>query len=417
MAAQLQFMPKSPCGVSKGESMHRSCCKGLEISLKCCHFIVCFSLYAAHPVYHYTFGAYQAFRRKYTAHKGNQTDTILSIDKKDLDRPIQESISIWTTEERFEYKLVYKCESYQPHCVYVMTHSKTEAASRFQSDRFSKALENNICKSVCNDRLIPLSDVLPEYNELAIAFEECLEIYSSVIPTSLLSGVRKQLRMATCEFESRMAQQMDPEGLRAMLTSCHLQNLKLLEELANIECNYQIDITKEVQKNEICYKRTKAALNKLDIISKENIEHCEFSIFGKSLVDLYFYKDSGGIVKSAVIKMLEDCDDGAQGEDYGIVCGLAEFKVQKGIFKAHYAQIFADMSRVGSMLAVSALKRGKIIDKIVVYGLLLDYKNTMGLVIKYCVNFNTDESVFFVGEEVNAVKGFVAIVRAIKNAS
>ena len=69
------------------------------------------------------------------------------------------------------------------------------------------------------------------------------------------------------------------------------------------------------------------------------------------------------------------------------------------------------------MLAVSALKRGKIIDKIVVYDLLLDYKNTMGLVIKCCVNFNTDESVFFVGEEVNAVKGFVAIVRAIKNAS
>ena len=37
-----------------------------------------------------------------------------------------------------------------------------------------------------------------------------------------------------------------------------------------------MDTTKEVQKNEICFKRIDAALNKLDIISKENIEHSEF---------------------------------------------------------------------------------------------------------------------------------------------
>ena len=42
-------------------------------------------------------------------------------------------------------------------------------------------------------------------------------------------------------------------------------------------------------------------------MSKETIKQCEFSIYSKSLVNLYFYVgDSGGTVKSAVIKMLED---------------------------------------------------------------------------------------------------------------
>lgn len=64
------------------------------------------------------------------------------------------------------------------------------------------------------------------------------------------------------------------------------------------------------------------------------------------------------------------------------------------------------MIRIGSLLAVNPLAWGRIIDKIMVYGLLLDY-----------YNFITDESVFFIGDEINAVKGFIGIVRAIKNAT
>ena len=226
-----------------------------------------------------------------------------------------------------------------------------------------------------------------------------------MVPVSLLKEVRKELRVETRQFESKRAHlsaQTDPEGLLAMLDSYHQHSLKLLEELANIECDYQITIDKELQKNEICYKRTKAALTELDVISKESIEHSEFSVYGKSLLDLYFYiGDSGGTVKSAVIRKLEDHDDGVQGKDYGVVCGLAEFKLQTGSLKMHCSQIFADMIRIGSLLAVNALARGKIIDKIMVYGLLLDYKNILGLVIKYYVNFNTDESVFFIGDEIN----------------
>ena len=111
--------------------------------------------------------------------------------------------------------------------------------------------------------------------------------------------------------------------------------------------------------------------------------------------------------------MLEDYDGG----EHGIVCGVAEFKAQAGSWKAHFSQIFADMMGIGSLLATNALMRGKIIDKMMVYGLLLDYKNMTGTVVKYYVNFNSDESIFFIGEEINAVKGFIGIVRALKTAN
>ena len=133
-----------------------------------------FFVYIAHHVYYYSFGAYQAFRRKFTMHRRSQAGTIVSFDKKELDQPVQESFSIWTTNETFQYKLVHKYESYRPQCVYVMAHSTTEPASKFRSDRFSKASEENICKFISNETLIPLSDVPPEYNKLAIAFKECL---------------------------------------------------------------------------------------------------------------------------------------------------------------------------------------------------------------------------------------------------
>lgn len=96
-----------------------------------------------------------------------------------------------------------------------------------------------------------------------------------------------------------------------------------------------------------------------------------------------------------------------QGQDYGVVYGLAKFKVQIGSLRVHCSQIFANMIRIGSL---NALAWGRIIHKIMVYGLLLDYYRA------YYVNFITDESVFFI-DEINAVKGFIGIVRAMKNAT
>lgn len=126
---------------------------------------------------------------------------------------------------------MHQYESYWPHCVYMMVHSTTEPASKFKSDRFSKALEQKICKGISNEALIPLSNVQPEYNKLASAFKECLEIYSFVVPFSLVKEARQEAKEATHKFESKRANfstQSDPKGLLAMLESYHQHNLKVL---------------------------------------------------------------------------------------------------------------------------------------------------------------------------------------------
>ena len=176
-------------------------------------------------------------------------------------------------------------------------------------------------------------------------------------------------------------------------------------DLADIES----DINRELQRNDICYNNTKAPLSDLDFISKQTIEQSKYSFYGKSSIDLYFYNDSiSGSVNSAVIKKLQDASEthGSEtcGSDYGIMAGLAEFKAG-GNMRVHYSQIFADLIRVGSTLTINALRRGKIIDKIVVYGLLVNYKTQLGLLVKYYADLTANENIFFIGDEVNAVKG------------
>ena len=100
-------------------------------------------------------------------------------------------------------------------------------------------------------------------------------------------------------------------------------------------------------------------------------------------MDFCFYQQYHGIVRSAVVKKL-----GSQPDDYkSVVGGVAEFKCNDGDLKAHYAQMFANLVRVGTHLAHNCLTTGKIID---LYRLLADYTTGLAHVMKYDVNFSTD---------------------------
>ena len=151
----------------------------------------------------------------------------------------------------------------------------------------------------------------------------------SVLVTDLKSDVNLQLSQLKLEQDSDKAIQ-DTIGF------CY----NMLSKLNDIALIYQKHINKEVQQNDICYQHIKETLDRLGFISKTSIEHCDICKFGKSLMDLYFYKDCGATVNSAIIKKLEedDCDDlteynneGVAGGE-GVVGGVAEFKVDN-IFK------------------------------------------------------------------------------------
>ena len=72
--------------------------------------------------------------------------------------------------------------------------------------------------------------------------------------------------------------------------------------------------------------------------------------------------------------------------------------------------MFADMVRLGCYLTYNALVRGNIIDSIQIFGLLAIHGTNSGILMKYYVDFQQDQSMLFVGDETNAKLGFISIV-------
>ena len=97
------------------------------------------------------------------------------------------------------------------------------------------------------------------------------------------------------------------------------------------------------------------------------------------------FKDVEHVVTASVIRKLEDDKIEVTRGKEGVVGGVTEFKNDV---------IFADMIRVGANLTFDALLTGQLIEKICVYGLLVNYATRCAVIMKYYVNFATDETVF-----------------------
>ena len=63
----------------------------------------------------------------------------------------------------------------------------------------------------------------------------------------------------------------------------------------------------------------------LNVIEKLTMEQCSICQYGKSVVDMYFYKDDGGMIQCAVVKG----QDVENEQHVGIVGGVTEFKIDE----------------------------------------------------------------------------------------
>ena len=313
---------------------------------------------------------------------------------------------------------MHKWEDEKPYCIYVLLHPTTEPASKAKLDLFTNSSCERLWRFSSTDSLIPINNPIPQqYNLLATKFKEAIDLYSSIVPSAVLGEVREHLNAQANQLEVQIqAAEKGELEVVAFLNHIHIENLKLVARLSEMQCTYQKDVTKETQRNGFCYGHLQSALDELGFIAKPTIEQSDICLFGKSLMDLYFYQEHGSTVSSALVKKLRhsgDDDDSLEWNE-SVVGGVAEFKHDDGEMKSHYAQTFADMVRVGTHLIHGALMRGKIIDKLVVYGLLTEYTSGLAYVMKYYVNFYTDECIFFVGEEIKAVRGLVGIIQAMR---
>ena len=70
---------------------------------------------------------------------------------------------------------------------------------------------------------------------------------------------------------------------------------------------------------------------------------------------------------------MEGYDDKQDDDDgIGVVGAVAEFKQHRS---SSYPQIFADTVRIASLQTFQALELGEVVNKILIYGLLIKYGN------------------------------------------
>ena len=281
----------------------------------------------------------------------------------------------------------------------------SDPASKATLDIFTYHSGEEAWKPTSTSNLMSTATPFPvAYKAVAKRIDEAMSLYSSVVPSVLVTDLKSDVNSQLSHLK---AKQDSDKTIQGSVDFCHY----LLGKLNDIDFIYQKNINKEVQRNDICYQHLKESLDKLGFITKTTIEHCDICKFG------FFYKDCGATVNSAIIKKLKELEladcDGTEYNHKGVVGGLAEFKMDN--MKAYYAQIFADAVRVGSLLTHDALVRGIIVDKLVVFGLLTNYASKTSIVTKYYVDFVKDESIIYIGEEINTVKAFVGVVEAMSN--
>ena len=69
--------------------------------------------------------------------------------------------------------------------------------------------------------------------------------------------------------------------------------LSVIDKLMEVGNFYKKDVNREMQRNDFLYIHLKELLKELGFIVKANIKQCSICRYGKSMLDMYFYKDSG----------------------------------------------------------------------------------------------------------------------------
>ena len=221
------------------------------------------------------------------------------------------------------------------YCIYAMVHRSSESASNAKIEECILSSGEKAWHYVPTNALIQNTDSWPnKYDALALKFREAVHLYSSVVPSVLLSELSKDI-----EGQVQLIKRLDqPDEVKSVQAILYQENYNLLRKLIEIKSNYEKDVKKEPSRNDFCYQHLKMALQELGFIPKRTIEQCDICIHGKSLLDMYFYKDGGAVVKSAILRKFESLEDNAlYGGNSGVVAGVTEFKCS-GKLKTYFAQ-------------------------------------------------------------------------------
>ena len=142
----------------------------------------------------------------------------------------------------------------------------------------------------------------------------------------------------------------------------------------------------------------------------QNIPQDSFTIFGKSQPDAIIYKANGEFLKDTAIIGASICMQDQWWEVKGATLGLERAKVHLESRSKEMTQCCVNMLRVAGFLMEKALGKGKVVEEIIVFGLLISHGSPYCIPLKYHAHCISGEVSIMKGDEMLFEKGLSTVL-------
>ena len=278
--------------------------------------------------------------------------------------------------ENFEaFSLIYNGEEYK---IFVLKHQKTSEASSAKPEIFK-----DLTILVDNDAIFKGT---PLPNKILL---------------TELEGIKADDAVVACAHLDHLVQSLDPDKLYSA-NEIHSMLFEIKRKQFNLDY--------ELQRNKHFLNEISRIAAKEKIVVDKTLPHDDFSIYGKSQPDATMYRSNGGYCRGSTVTAAAITTTAL----FEVVGGTVEFKNEEVHNKSENSkpvlQAFANMVRVAGFLLKKALSKGKIIEKINIYGLLISHENIFSVPLRYYIDLSIKSTIFMKGEEIDRNEALAQIM-------
>ena len=307
----------------------------------------------------------------------------------------------------FLYERVHQCRDNAPWCAYVLIHESTVAASSLASDddkkfHFVRCSYQELFPKVTTDAEMVKARELTKKLEQHIDSKtvlQCAFVHDKVTEFEgqinvIMDDLRTKLLQLTTTNDSDKkdyAIQVQDDAIKAMREKCSSHSI----EIRKIP---PLMVQREVQLNEWTLARFTEEMKGLNFIQMD-FPRNRFSIFGRSRPDVAFVK---------LEQVMREVRAAVLWDEETITGTTEEFKLEA--HESNYAQAFANMVRVGNDVLVNTLRHGKLVDVVIIYGLLVSYDKKICTPMKLTLDFKKNSGLILVGNRQPFCETFSNIV-------
>lgn len=382
----------------------------------------------AHFAYMYSFGVYEGYcyTTKHTSSSCRQTEVVVNPQTLPLsswwhkgsdESKVRKTLHKWPTKpSELKYEQVHKYTETAPWCTYMLLHPDTVAASSLTSEDGHRFMHTN----VTNKQLFSGCVITPETEEQRRKVEKKIHdtlklVNTNLVPCSVIEEECEKLehdllnRVANQEMYLKIMDQRDDtekdteketemeEIIKHTVQKCLLEQSHIfMNWLHRMKKLGTLTVDKEVQKNDWFVANIEEFLMGEGFRITKVYSHNKYCIFGRSRPDCIFTRLADNCVTTIKVGILMQTSEELFVDISG---GSVEFKLTMGEdFTSNLPQAIANMIRAACNIAADALKVGKIINNLVVYGLLVSYDRAHSIPIKYQVNYQENDTRICVGE-------------------